>query len=408
MTDRSEASAGPPAVDPDVPGVLQVLPALSRGGAERGAVDVAIAVAESGGRSVVASQGGPLERELTRAEVEHVTLPLASKNPFVMNRNIGYLKKVIEHFGIDIVHARSRAPAWSAYAAARDLGVHFVTTFHGTYTLGGELKRHYNAIMTKGDRVIAISDHIAEHIRTHYPMNPARLRTIPRGIDLRHFDPASVSAERVVGLAGEWRIPEAVPLIMLPGRLTRLKGHSVLIEALAQLEDLDFVCAIVGSAAGNWSYRTELKREIEQRGLASRVFIRDHCDDMPAAYILADVVVCASTEPEAFGRVVSEAQAMGCPVVASDHGGAPEQLLVGRTGTLFRNRDAAGLAAALRGALALDAEERQTLAGEAMRNVRERYTKEVMCARTLAVYAELLEAGNVEQLPAGARADLSA
>lgn len=408
MSERNDASTGRLGLTPAVPAVLQVLPALGRGGAERGAVDVAIAIAEAGGRSVVASEGGLLERELARSDVEHVTLPLASKNPFVMRRNVAYLKQAIEHFGIGVVHARSRAPAWSAYAAAREAGVQFVTTFHGTYNLGGTIKRNYNAIMTRGDRVIAISQFIAEHIRSHYPMNPARLRIIPRGIDLRHFDPASVSAERVVGLAGAWRIPEDRPLIMLPGRLTRWKGQAVLIEALARLKDIDFVCAIVGSAAGNWSYRSELKRQIDQLGLASRVFIRDHCDDMPAAFILADVVVSASTDPEAFGRVVAESQAMGCPVVASDHGGAPEQLIVGRTGWLFRNGDPDALAAALRGALALNAEQRQRLAAEAMRNVRDRFAKEVMCERTLAVYGELVEAANVERLHAEKPRDLSA
>ena len=408
MSAGGDTSVGGPGTGPAVPNVLQVLPALGRGGAERGAVDVAIAVAEAGGRSIVASQGGNLERELVRAEIEHVKMPLASKNPFVMSRNIGYLKKVIAHFGIDIVHARSRAPAWSAYVAARDSGVHFVTTFHGTYNLGGELKRHYNAIMTKGDRVIAISHFIAEHIRSHYPMNPARLRIIPRGIDLLHFDPANVSAERVVGLASQWRLPEDVPLILLPGRLTRWKGQKVLVEALAQMTDVEFVCAIVGSAEDNWAYRNELKQQIEQLGLANRVLLRDHCDDMPAAYILADVVVSASTDPEAFGRVVSEAQAMGCPVVASDHGGAPEQMVVGRTGALFPNGDTEALTEALRGGLALSAEQRQNLAAEAMRNVRAQFTKEVMCARTLAVYGELIEAANVERLPAGEREDLSA
>ena len=400
MSERQEASAGPPEADSEVPTILQVLPALGRGGAERGAVDVAVAVVEAGGRSVIASEGGVLERELARCGVEHVTLPLSTKNPFKMHRNVGYLKQVIEHFNVDLVHARSRAPAWSAYAAARQSSVPFVTTFHGTYNLGGEIKWHYNSIMTKGDRVIAISHFIAEHIRAHYPMNPTRLRVIPRGIDLAHFEPSSVSAERVVELAGQWRIPESQPLILLPGRLTRWKGQSLLLDALAQLQDLDFFCAIVGSAEGNWSYRTELKRKIEQLGLGNRVFLRDHCDDMPAAYVLADVVVSASTDPEAFGRVVSEAQAMGCPVVASDHGGAPEQMVAGRTGFLFRNNDAEALAQALRGALRLTQEQRERLAREAMRNVHDRFSKEVMCEDTLEVYAELLDPDNIQRLPA--------
>jgi glycosyltransferase involved in cell wall biosynthesis len=374
------------------PIVLQVVPRLVTGGVERGAVDIAVAVAEAGGTSLVASEGGPMEYELRRAGVAHVKLPLASKNPIVMRRNVERLAHLIEEQDVDIVHARSRAPAWSAAAAARRTGCHFVTTFHGTYNFGNEIKRRYNAIMTKGERVIANSEFIARHVRKNYKVDPARVRVIRRGIDLGRFDPDKVSAERVIQLAGRWRLPDGVPLVMLPGRLTRWKGQAVLIRALAHLQDIDLRCVLVGSDQGRSAYRGELERLIERHDLGSRVFLPGHCDDMPAAYMLADVVVSASTDPEAFGRVVSESQAMGCPVVASEHGGAREQVLEDRTAFLFKPGDPAALAAALRRALDLDAGQRERLAAEAKAHARTHFSKAEMCAGTLALYREILRA----------------
>ena len=381
--------SGPSGEEAVAPNVLQVLPALSQGGAERGAVDVAIAVAEAGGHSVVASEGGPLERELSRAGVTHILLPLASKNPFTMRRNVSRLVDAIRGHRIAVVHARSRAPAWSARSAAQKAGAHFVTTFHGTYNFRNALKRRYNAIMTRGERVIANSEFIAGHIRQHYRVEEARLRVIPRGIDMERFDPAKVPAGRIASLAGQWRLPDDVPLILMPGRLTRWKGQGLLLDALAQLEGYEFWCALVGTPDGNEDYREELERKIDRLGLRGRTFLLDHCSDMPAAYMLADVVVSASTDPEAFGRVIAEAQAMGCPVVAADHGGAPEQVIRDRTAVLFRPKDADDLAEGLRSALELTSEDREVLAEEAIENVRAKFTKTGMCAATLEVYREL-------------------
>ena len=378
------------AQEPQTPNVLQVLPALSHGGAERGAVDVAIAVAEAGGHSVVASEGGLMVRELERAGVQHLTLPLASKNPFTMRRNVSRLVDAVRGHRIEVIHARSRAPAWSARVAARRAGVHFMTTFHGTYNFGNAIKRRYNAIMTRGERVIANSAFIADHIRRNYQVEEARLRVIPRGVDTERFDPAKVPAGRVAALANQWRLPDDVPLILMPGRLTRWKGQSVLLDALARLRELDFWCALVGSAEGNEDYRDELERKIDRLGLRARTFFADHCNDMPAAYMLADVVVSASTDPEAFGRVIAEAQAMGCPVVASDHGGAPEQVIRDRTAVLVRPKDPVELAEGIEAALELGSEEREILAEDAIANVRAKFTKDAMCASTLEVYRELV------------------
>ncbi|MBF0332518.1 MAG: glycosyltransferase family 4 protein [Alphaproteobacteria bacterium] len=376
------------------PCVLQVLPALVTGRVERGAVDVAAALVEAGWTAVVASAGGPMVRELDRVGAHHVQLPLASKNPLVMRANVARLEAVIRDFRVDVVHARSRAPAWSALAAANRTGRRFVTTFHGTYGTGMlGLKKSYNAVMTRGRRVIAISDFIAEHIHSVYGVPSSRIRVIPRGIDMDRFDPARVSAERIIQLARQWRLPEDCPVIMLPGRLTRWKGQTVLIEALALLGRKDVRCLLVGSDQGRDAYREELVSLARSRGLADVVHVVDQCNDMPAAYMLTDVVVSASTEPEAFGRVSVEAQAMGRPVVATEHGGSRETVLPdGETGWLVPPREPAALAAAIARVLALSATEREALAQRSIAHARDQFPRQRMCEQTLQVYAELLSA----------------
>lgn len=386
-----KAARQSPLADGRAPCVLQVLPALVTGGVERGTVEIAQALTEAGYKAVVASAGGPLVRELTRCGAVHVELPVGSKNPLVMRANVRRLEAVIRGHQVDIVHARSRAPAWSALAAANRTGAHFMTTFHGTYNLGGfGLKHFYNSVMTKGERVIAISEFIAEHMRRVYGVAPEKIRVIHRGVDLTKFDPVRVSAERIIALAHRWRLPDGYPVIMLPGRLTRWKGQEVLIRALAELGRHDIRCLLVGSDQGRAGYRQELTDLIARLGLTDVVHIVDECSDMPAAYMLTDVVVSASTDPEAFGRVVAEAQAMGRPVIASDHGGPRESILPGRTGWLTNPGDPHALAAALDRFLALSAEERGDMAALAQSFVRANFSKEAMCERTLAVYDEIL------------------
>lgn len=389
-------SAVEPFID-DLPGaprqpvILQVLPRLVTGGVERGTVEIAAALVEAGWTALVASAGGPMVRELERLGVEHIGLPLHSKNPLVMYANARRLEALLRERGVDLVHARSRAPAWSALIAARRARRHFVTTFHGTYNLGGMgLKRRYNAVMARGERVIAISDFIALHVQREYGTPPERIRVIHRGVDLARFDPARVGPDRLVELARKWRIPDGRPLIMLPGRLTRWKGQAVLIEAMALLGRRDLCCLIVGSDQGRTAYRDELEELVRRRDLEEVVRIVGDCADMPAAYKLADVVVSASTDPEAFGRVAVEAQAMGRPVIASDHGGARETVLPGVTGWLTRPGDAVALAAALGSALAVNGYQRERMSGAAMEFVRRNFSTEAMCARTLQVYTDVL------------------
>lgn len=370
--------------------VLQVLPRLVTGGVERGTADVARALIDAGWTSLVASEGGPMVRELDRAGVRHFTLPLASKNPVVMALNIGRLAGLIREHGVDIVHARSRAPAWSTVAAARRTGAHFVTSFHGTYSAPSGIKRFYNRVMTRGKRVIAISKFIAGHIEKTYGVGSERVRVVHRGVDIDLFDPDKVSDERMIQLASLWRLPDDKRIILMPGRLVRWKGQALLIEALAKLGRRDIHCLVVGADDAHPAFRRDLERLIVAAGLGDMVQMVGHCQDMPAVYMLSDVVVSPSIRPEAFGRVITEAQAMGRPVVASDHGGASETVIAGQTALLVPPGDADALAKALDQALALGAGVRDKLARQAKAHIRENFTKERMCRETLAVYREVL------------------
>jgi glycosyltransferase involved in cell wall biosynthesis len=371
------------------PAVLQVIPRLVSGGAERGTVELAGALTSAGWNAYVASAGGPLEPIITGNGAIHLSLPLASKNPWVMRRNVGALARVIRDLDIDIVHARSRAPAWSAWAAARATGRHFVTTFHNAYGLGSRLKHRYNSVMAKGDRVIAISDFVADHVVSVYGVDGDRLRTIPRGVDLAIFDPRHVTGGRMASLSRQWRVPDGVPVVMLPGRLTRWKGGLDFVAAIAALGRRDLFCLMVG-AEQRPGFRRELEAAVERHHLSALFRIVEDCHDMPAAYMLADVVVSASTDPEGFGRIIVEAQAMGRPVVATDHGGARETIVPGVTGWLVPPNDPAALGEAIGAALSLAPAERSLLARRAMAHVAKHFTREQMCAKTIAVYEELL------------------
>ncbi len=369
--------------------MLQVLPAMEMGGVERGTVQTAAALTAAGWRAMVASSGGLLTHELTRAGAQHVNLPLAVKRPLRMLRNAEALAKLINLHGVDLVHARSRAPAWSALSAARRTGKPFVTTFHNAYG-HNRLKHHYNAVMAKGDRVIAISDFVAQHVRETYGVPDDRLVTIHRGINTELHDPAKVSAERIIQISQAWRLEDDRPVVMLPGRLTHWKGQGVLIEALAILGRQDICCVLVGGDQGRTAYREELEREVRRHGLDKVVRLVGHCSDMAAAYMLADVVVSASTRPEGFGRVAIEAQAMGRPVIATDHGGARETVLPEQSGWLVPPGDAAALAATLDWALNLNRLERENMAANGRANVEQNFTVALMCQRILAVYKSLL------------------
>lgn len=385
-----EHSTSPLNVDRRLPTVLQILPSLHGGGVERGTIEMASALKEKGWTPIVVSSGGVMTHELKRIGVRHIMLPADSKNPIEMWRNVRRLAAIVREHRVDILHARSRAPAWSAYFAAKRTGAHFVTTFHAAYTRGGRLKNSYNAIMTKGERVIAISDFIAEHIRTYYDVAPEKIVTIPRGVDCRKFNPAAVHAERIIEMARAWDMTDGVPVIMLPGRLTRLKGHATFIEALARIKDRDFVALLVGSTEGRDAYCEELNALIKSRGLEGRVQIKGHCEDMAVALMLSDVVVSATTVPEGFGRVAVEAQAMGRPVIATAHGGSMETVIDGETGWLVPAGDVDAMAEALAEAISLPTETREAVALRAREHVMRHFSVDRMCDATIALYSDVL------------------
>ncbi len=370
---------------------MQIIPELGPGGAEQGCIDIASALTTGGAQAIVVSHGGSRVHELARFGAVHIDMPVHSKNPFVMWRNVKRLRKLIERYNVNIVHVRSRAPAWSAWHACKGINTHYMTTCHAPYNINGELKRFYNSSIARGERVIAISNYVANYLKQNYRIDDSRIRVIHNGIQLERFHPTSVTPERLITLSKEWRIPDETDIVMLPARITRWKGHHVLIDAMARLNRKDLFCVIIGSDQGRSEYRKELEATIEEKGLSGRVRIVDHCTDIPAACMLATVVVSASTDPEGFGRVPVEAQAMGRPVIATDHGGAQETIVRGQTGWLVPPSDSAALGGAIEEALALTGNQRVILATRAMSHVADHFTREQMIDKTLDVYAELLK-----------------
>ena len=370
-----------------LPAVLQVLPALVTGGVERGTVEIARAIVEAGGRAIVASAGGPMTAELPPLGATHVTLPLDRKSPAALLGNANTLRRLIREQGIGLVHARSRFPAWSALMAARATGTPFVTTYHGTYNEGFPGKRLYNSVMARGDRVIAVSHHVAAVIRARHGVGDDRLRVVPRGVDPARFDPGAVAPARLDALRHAWDLPPGRPVILLPGRLTRWKGQRVLLEALARLPEPRPLVVLAGDAQGREDYAAGLRTLAAALGDAVR--IPGPVADMPAALALADIVIHASTDPEAFGRTVIEAQAMRRPVIASDLGGPRETVEEGVTGWRVPPGYPDALAAAIGRVLAMPTAARDAVGAVARAAVLDRYTTAAMQAATLAVYREL-------------------
>lgn len=373
------------------PVILQIIPALGAGGAEQGCLDVAAAVVQGGGRAIVVSNGGHRLPDLLRAGGEHIVMPVHSKNPFVMWRNIHRLRALIRAEGVHVVHARSRAPAWSAWKAVEGTRAAFMTTCHAPYNIHSELKRIYNGAIAKGRRVIAISNYVADYLRENYQLGDDVIRLIPRGVDIDKFHPSKVTLLRMAKLLQDWRVPDGANVVLLPGRLTRWKGQSVLIEAMAMMKRKDLFAVIVGDDQGRIAYRQELEELIAKNDLEGRVRIVPHCDDMPSAYALSTIVVCPSIEPEGFGRVPVEGMAMGKPVIATNIGGAKETVIDGETGWLLEPNDAKSMAKTMTRIMKMSQDERDALAQRAMMHVAANFTKARMMDLTLSVYEELLQ-----------------
>ncbi|MAP95557.1 MAG: glycosyl transferase [Ponticaulis sp.] len=368
--------------------VLQVIPELDAGGAERTTLEIVEAVTTANGRALVASQGGRLESELEKLGGELFRLPVKSKSPFTLWKNRSRLIDIIRSEQVDLIHARSRAPAWSALWAARATNTPFVTTYHGSYGGKSAPKKLYNSVMARGDLVIANSEFIAAHIRETYPLPEERLVTIPRGVDTRQFDPSQLDPSRTQDLRKSLQSAGRY-LLTLPARLTEWKGQRLLLEALAQLssdEQTLLSVALIGDAQGRTGYLDALESDIKRLHLDELVKISGHYSDMPHLYAASDLVLAPSVRPEAFGRVAVEAQVMGKPVIASNHGGQRETVRHGETGWLVEPGNAHALADAIRSFLHQPDTQRLHMAETARANVLEHFTTAALQEKTLDVY----------------------
>ena len=383
------------------PTILQIIPRLDTGGAERTTVEMTDAIVAAGGRGLVLTEGGRMAGQIAEAGGELMPFPAGAKNPIGIYRNAQRLARLIEREGVDLVHARSRAPAWSAFLAARMTKRPFVTTYHGAYAESGSLKRLYNSVMARGDVVIANSRYTAELIRARYGTPVERVRVVYRGVDGTLFNPKSISPMRVAALRERWHVTADERVVLHAARITGWKGQQILIAAAAELNrQKAFPKAVVilaGDAQGRTTYLHSLEGQITAQGLGDRVRLVGHIDDVAAAFLASHVAVVASTEPEAFGRAATEAQAMGCPVIATAIGAPPETVRaephVGPgeiTGWLVPPGDAEALARQITSALALTAEERSAIGGRARAHVLRNFSLTSMKGSTLEIYDQLL------------------
>lgn len=382
------------------PTILQIIPELATGGAELSAIEIAAAVVRAGGRAIVLSEGGRMADRLASVGGELVIFPAATKNPMKLLANATAIERIARKENVDLIHARSRAPAWSALIAARRAKLPFVTTYHGIYNEKGHAKRLYNSVMARGDIVIANSRYTADIVKKRYATPEERIRVIYRGVDLEAFDPAVVSAERVKNLRDKWGVTDEQRIVLHAARLTKWKGQGDVIAAAARIRDKvrDCVFILAGDAQGRDDYRQGLLDQIASAGLEAIVRLVGHVDDIPAAFAASHIAFVASNEPEAFGRAAAEAQAMACPVISTNIGAPPETVLApprvaanDRTGWLVAPGDIDNYESVLLEALSLDDAARAEIGARARSHVMEMFSTFKMQRLTLAVYDELLK-----------------
>ena len=378
--------------------VLQVIPKLGYGGAETGCYDIAHFLTENDCGSHIVTSGGELLKFVKRNKVRVTRLPVHSKNPLLIIFNALALVVYIILFKINIVHARSRAPAWSCYLACLLTNRVFVTTFHGTYNFQNKFKKFYNSIMLRSKLTIAGSNFIFGHINEYYNEylnKKKKLRVIFRGINIDYFNQKNISILKQEKLKKEWDIDSNKFTILMPGRLTTWKGQGKFIEALNILSEdynlTNFQAILLGSDQGRKVYSKKLFSLVERYSLTKKVKFINHCKEMPLAYSLADVVVSASIEPEAFGRVAVEAQAMGKPIIASNIGGSKETVLNRKSGYLYKHDDPRELAKNLNTVIQLSQEELKLMGNEGRKNVTKKFDVEIMCDSNLKEYKKLLK-----------------
>ena len=377
--------------------VLQVIPKLGYGGAETGCFDIAHYLPENNCKSFIVTSGGELLKFVDRKKVKIFKLPVQSKNPLLIFINSIILIGIILLNNISIVHARSRAPAWSCLFASKLTGRKFVTTFHGTYNFKSNLKKLYNSVMVRSDLIIAGSNFIFSHIKENYSRylnNKKKFLVIFRGINVDYFDSSTTLESDEKKLLKQWDIEKDKKIILLPGRLTSWKGQEVFIEAI-NLINIEigyeaFYAVILGSDQGRELYKKKLIRLSEQYRMSKQIRFIDHCKNMALAYKVSDIIVSASNEPEAFGRVSVEAQSMGKPIIASNIGGSNETIINEKTGFLFESNNAKSLSKQILRVLNMDETSLKTIGIEARKNATQRFNVEKMCFSTYSEYKRLL------------------
>ena len=377
--------------------VLQVIPKLGYGGAEIGCYDLAHYLPENNCSSYIVTSGGALLKYINKKKVTVIRLPVHSKNSILIFINSLILIFVILFFNISIVHARSRAPAWSCYFATRITRRKFVTTFHGTYNFQNKIKKFYNSIMVKSDLLIAGSNFIFSHIHENYSkyLNPKKkFLVIFRGINTEYFDPNNIKQDDIIKLKNLWKLDKNKKIILLPGRLTSWKGQEMFIESLnifrSSNPEIDFMAIILGTDQGRTVFRKKLENLVQQYHLTKNIKFVDHCKKMPLAYYLSDVVVSSSIEPEAFGRVSIEAQSMKKPIIASNIGGSNETIIDNKTGLLFESGNPQALSNKLKEIIKLDTLTLDLMGNEGRKNVLNRFNIEKMCFNTYSEYKKLI------------------
>ncbi len=378
--------------------VLQVIPKLGYGGAETGCYDIAHYLSEKNCKSYIITSGGPLLKFIKKNKVKVFRLPVHSKNPLLMILNTVIISLIIIILRIDIVHARSRAPAWSCYFSCLITRTKFVTTFHGIYNFSNNIKKFYNSVMVRSNLIIAGSNYVFDHIHKNYSnliKNKKRLLVIFRGINTEYFDNSNITNEKVQNLYSSLNINAEKFKILLPGRLTRWKGQEMFIDSLNLLKSKynkeNFQVIILGSHQGRKVYYKKLISMVEKYRLKDQVFFIQHYKEMPVVYYISDIVVSSSIEPEAFGRISVEAQAMRRPILASDHGGSKETIIDGKSGFLFKNNNPESLAENLNKLIEMDKDKLQSIGNEGRKNILRKFDVEKMCYSTFLEYKKLVK-----------------
>lgn len=370
--------------------ILQVVPALISGGVERGTLEIAKSVVKAGHKSIVISAGGPMVESLVENGSEHITLNVASKNPIIIWTNARKIADIIRSRGIDIVHARSRAPAWSCYLAAKATNTKLITTFHGIYNFKNFLKKYYNSVMTEGQSVIAVSNFVKKHIIDNYKVDPNKIKVIHRGVDHHEFSKENLSEDKLSRYKEKYKIPANTPVLLLPSRFTRWKGHMTLIEALEKIRHLNFYCIMAGDLAKHPTYVACIKEKISQYKLQSHIQLFGNEPDMISLYGISDIVLSTSIEPEAFGRTIIEAQAMEKLVIATNIGGACETIQDGLNGFHVKPNESIELAQKIEHCLSLiGSEQEKNMTQNARKTASKNFSLKKMLKNTLAVYDQI-------------------